>query len=101
MATKEYFDIISWRKRPGQEKAYPLKIGSALKRDDGGFECFMDALPIPDATGCKISIMPPRDKGSFGGGGGVPRPTNTRAGGYVRGDTASGRADDLNDEIPF
>lgn len=40
----DYFDCVIFKKTKNN-KTYATKIGSAKKRDDGGFNVYLDALP--------------------------------------------------------
>ena len=83
----DYWDIVQFQKRPGQEKAFMQRLGSAKKRDDGGFELYLNALPLPDGGQCKLTILPPRERGeAYRGNKATPLRTGTRIG---------------DDDIPF
>ena len=86
---KEYRDVGVFLKRPGQEKAFFLKLGSAQARDDGGFWINLDALPLPNAEGrVTLSVSGPKD----------PQASQRRMSLPPR----RSRSDDLpDDEIPF
>lgn len=85
-APTEYWDVVQFRKIPSG-KSLATKIGSAKKRDDGGFILYLNALPMPGPEGCSLSVMPPREQGSY------PRsPT---------GGSARPGHGDPDDEIPF
>lgn len=71
----DYLDVISWKKTKGG-KNFAVRIGSAKKLDNGNIAVYLDALPIPGADGCQLTIAPKRE--------------------------AQGAAkSDLDDEIPF
>lgn len=53
----EYFDIVAFRKTKN-DKTYARQIGSAKKRDDGGFNLYFDALPVDG----QCSIVPQRKR---------------------------------------
>lgn len=53
----EYFDCITFRERRNGKKA-PVRIGYAKPRDDGGFNVYLDALPLDG----HIAILPQREK---------------------------------------
>jgi hypothetical protein len=44
------------------DKDWWTRIGTAWPTKNGGFTVRLDALPIPDATGCKLILMPPKDE---------------------------------------
>ena len=74
----DYFDVGSFKKKKSGG-AYFVRLGSAKQRDDGGFTCWLDAMPSPGESGqYEIQIVPQRDKGT----------------------TAKPR-EEMNDEIPF
>ena len=52
------YDIIVGRESNG--KTYWTKIGAAFERDQGGFSLSFDALPIPDAKGCRALMVEPK-----------------------------------------
>lgn len=75
------FDVVSFRKSKN-DKVYAIRLGSASKRDDGGFNAWLDALPAPGASGSyEIQIVPQREKPA-------PAPNASRTG-------------EIDDEIPF
>lgn len=61
----EYWDALQWKKTQAG-KTFAVRIGSAKKNDDGGFEVYLDALPMPSEKGCSISIKPRREKAEGG-----------------------------------
>lgn len=54
----EYFEIVGFKKTKN-DKVIGVKLGSAKKRDDGGFYLNFDALPYGDMS---VSVVPPREK---------------------------------------
>lgn len=56
----EYLDVIAWKKTSGG-KNFAVKLGSAKKLDNGNIAVYLDALPIPGADGCQLTIAPRRD----------------------------------------
>ena len=76
----EYFDCIIFKKTKN-DKTFARQIGSAKKRDDGGFNVYLDALP-PDGN---FAILPQKERGEKRGASAKPAPNN---GGF-------------DDEIPF
>lgn len=56
------YDVISFRKTKN-DKVFAVRLGTATPRDDGGFSCWLDAMPTPGASGVyEIQIVKPRDK---------------------------------------
>ena len=75
------FDVISFKKSKN-DKVFAVRLGSASPRDDGGFNCWLDSIPAPGASGSyEIQIVPQREKAA--GGAATKRPS------------------DLDDGIPF
>ena len=59
-----------------------IRLGSGKQNDKGGFDIWLDALPIADANGdCRISLQPKREDQSGGQYHRDPR--------------------DIDDEVPF
>lgn len=56
--SNEYWDIVGFKKARS-DKVIGIKLGSAKKRDDGGFYLNFDALPYGEMS---VSVCPPRDK---------------------------------------
>lgn len=54
----ERFDCIRFIKNEKTGKTFAHRLGSATRRDDGGFSVFLDSLP-PDG---RFAITPPRPK---------------------------------------
>lgn len=54
----EYLDVISFRKRG--DKPYAHKIGSAKANGKGGFNVYLDSLPLPDTDGRVSLLISPR-----------------------------------------
>lgn len=71
----EYFDCILFKKTKN-DKTFAVKLGTAKKRDDGGFNVYLDALPTGDGS---FAIVPQRDKAK----------------------APAARNDDMEDNIPF
>ncbi len=56
------YEVISFRKTKN-DKVFAVKLGTAMPRDDGGFSCWLDAMPAPGASGVyEIQIVKPREK---------------------------------------
>jgi hypothetical protein len=72
----EYWDCIKFIETKNGKK-FARQLGSAKKRDDGGFSVYLDALP-PDG---QFAIVPQRAR--------------------TAGGAATKNPDDLNDSIPF
>ena len=54
----DYWDIVGFKKTKS-DKVIGVKLGSAKKRDDGGFYLNFDALPYGEMS---VSVCPPREK---------------------------------------
>lgn len=54
----DYFDIVMFKKTRN-DKVIGIKLGSAKKRDDGGFYLNFDALPYGEGS---VAVCPQRDK---------------------------------------
>jgi hypothetical protein len=59
----EYFDVISFRKTKN-DKTFAVKLGSAKKRDDGGFNLYLHSFPAPTDGQYLITVAPPREQGA-------------------------------------
>lgn len=60
----DYFDVGSFKKKKAGG-AYFVRLGSAKPRDDGGFTCWLDAMPSPGESGqYEIQIVPQRERGA-------------------------------------
>lgn len=75
--SSEYFDCVMFVETKTGKK-FGRQLGSAKKRDDGGFSVYLDALP-PNG---QFAIVPQRPRAE--GGAATKRPS-----------------DGMNDEIPF
>ena len=63
----EFWDV-GYFKETKNGKQFFVRLGSARKKDDGGFWVNLDALPLQDSAGrCSLVIAPPREKRSGGG----------------------------------
>lgn len=58
----EYWDIVGFKKTRN-DKTIGIRLGSAKKRDDGGFYLNFDALPYGEMS---VSVCPPREKKPVG-----------------------------------
>lgn len=66
----EYFDVGQFRQR--NDKWRFQKLGSAKQNDKGGWDIYLDCLPLQDQPGsCRMSIVPQRERAEGGN-------TNTR-----------------------
>lgn len=54
----EFFDIVGFKKTRN-DKVIGIRLGSAKKRDDGGFYLNFDALPYGQMD---VAVVPQRDK---------------------------------------
>lgn len=54
----DYFDCVLFKKTKN-DKTFAVKLGSAKKREDGGFNVYLDALPTGDGS---FSIVPQRPR---------------------------------------
>lgn len=74
MSDTDWLEVVSFRRRPGSDKVFAAKVGSARIRDDGKVDVFLDALPLPDENGqVKLQCSPRRQQqrsGGYGGGSG-------------------------------
>jgi hypothetical protein len=71
----EYFDCVKFIKTKAG-KTFGRQLGSAMKRDDGGFNVYLDAGPFDG----QFSIVPQRPKTGAG---------------------AATKTPDMDDSIPF
>ena len=56
------YDVISFKKTKN-DKVFAVRLGTATARDDGGWSCWLDAMPAPGASGSyEIQIVKPREK---------------------------------------
>jgi hypothetical protein len=79
----DYFDCILFKKTKN-DKTFAVKIGSAKKRDDGGFQVYLDALPTGDGS---FAIVPQKARET--------RPPSNATNRFNQGPS------ELDDEIPF
>ncbi len=54
----ERWEIVCFKKTKN-DKTFAVRLGSASKRDDGGFWLNLDALPHGEGS---VAIVPPREK---------------------------------------
>lgn len=60
--SNDRYDVISFKKTKN-DKVFAVKLGTAVKRDDGGFSAWLDAMPTPGPSGSyEIQIVAPRDR---------------------------------------
>lgn len=62
----DYFDVLSFRKTRN-DKTYAVKLGTAKRRDDGGFTLYLDAMPAPEGNQFVMTVAPRRERPSAGG----------------------------------
>lgn len=74
----DYFDCVQFKKTKN-DKPFAVKLGSAKKREDGGFNLYLDAMPAPVNGQFELQIVPQRERMR-------PSPAGT---------------DDLNEPMPF
>lgn len=55
------FDVVSFRKTKN-DKTYAVRLGSAVARDDGGFNLYLDAIPGTVDGQFQMSVVKPRKK---------------------------------------
>lgn len=61
----DYYDVGQFRERNGKWRFQ--KLGSAKENDKGGWDIFLDALPLQDGPNqCRLTITQPRDKSDGG-----------------------------------
>jgi hypothetical protein len=78
----EYWDAVCFRKTKGG-KTMADRYGSAKKREDGGFNIWLNGMPASKDGQYEIQIVPQRQKPPAGQGAATKNPA------------------DLDDEIPF
>lgn len=78
----EYYDVGSFKKTRN-DKVIFVRLGTAKRRDDGGFQCYLDAIPASVNGQYEIQIVPQREK------------TSSRPIGAAMADHS------FNDEVPF
>lgn len=82
-----YYDVGQFQKRG--EKWTFQRLGSARENDKGGWDVYLNALPLAMDGQCRISIQPQRDaKDDY---------ESKRA----TGPQDDGRRPDIDDDIPF
>lgn len=70
----DYLDVKQFRQVNGKWRA--TRLGYAKKNDKGQLNVYLDALPIPDAEGCRLTIERREDRDDrqqsqgYGGGPG-------------------------------
>lgn len=66
MADSEWWEVGTW-KETKSGKNFFIKLGGAKAAEDGGFTCYLDALPLPGPKGgCMLVIKPQRPRGEYG-----------------------------------
>ncbi len=81
----DYWDVISF-KTSKSGKTYAVRLGTAKRRDNGGFNLYLDAMPAPQDGQYALTIAEPRQQS---GASQAPAKPSRHA------------APDLDDEIPF
>lgn len=56
----DFLDVKQFRQVNGKWRA--TKLGYAKKNDKGQLNVYLDALPIPDAEGCRLTIEKRQDR---------------------------------------
>lgn len=60
------YDLISpreYKTKNGEQKTYWHKVGTAFKREKGGYMLKYDSLPLSNKDGeCSVLMVPPKDK---------------------------------------
>jgi len=75
----DYFECVAWKETKTGKK-FAVRLGSAKKRDDGGFFVNLDAMPAPVDGQFGFVIQPQRERQAT-----APAPAR----------------DDFSDSIPF
>jgi|DEB19_MinimDraft_3_1074340.scaffolds.fasta_scaffold04394_5 hypothetical protein len=57
----DYFDVGQFKKTKSDRVIF-IRLGSAKKREDGGFNVYLDAIPASTDGQYSFSIVPPREK---------------------------------------
>lgn len=81
----DFLDVKQFRQVNGKWRA--TKIGYAKKNDKGQLNIYLDALPLPDAEGCRLTVERRQERDGDG------------LSDYGRQD--NGAAGQIDDEIPF
>ena len=59
----EYMDVVQFHRNETSGKWRRSLLGYARPSKDGtGWDCYLDALPMPGPNGCRISILPRQDR---------------------------------------
>lgn len=58
----DYFDVLAFKKTKS-DKTYAVKLGTAKRRDDGGFQLYLDAMPAPENGQFQMTVAPRREQG--------------------------------------
>lgn len=59
--SNEYFECSLWKETKTGKK-FSVRLGSAKKRDDGGFWVDLDAMPAPVDGRFSFTIQPQKDR---------------------------------------
>ena len=57
----DYWDVVSFKKTKSG-KTFAVKLGTAKKKDDGGFALYLDAMPAAVDGQFNINVVPPRER---------------------------------------
>ena len=57
----DYFECVAWKETKTGKK-FAVRLGSAKKRDDGGFWVNLDAMPAPSEGQFSFTIQPQKDR---------------------------------------
>lgn len=91
------FDVVNFKKSQGG-KTYAVRLGSAVQRKDGGgWNLYLDAIPAPEDGQYRLAIVPPRDQQQR-------EPRRTQAADMDEFREAFGKPaafEDFQDEVPF
>ncbi len=63
----DYYDVLAFRKTRN-DKSYAVKLGTAKKKDDGGFWVDCDAMIAPTDGKFSFIIAPRKEREASGGG---------------------------------
>lgn len=59
----DYYECVAWKETRNGKK-FAVRLGSAKKRDDGGFWVNLDAIPAPTEGQYSFVIQPQRECGT-------------------------------------
>lgn len=65
----EFMNVGQFHQNPNTQKWRFQKLGYAKPNKNGdGWDIYLDALPMPTATGCRLSMQPQMDRQSEASG---------------------------------